>query len=429
MHDRSDKYETNEQRELREKLDAMSAEERAQIRPFFHLVQNEILQPHRKIDVSRYFLEKWMPDLGPFASLVISLRLHANNKGKTYSSQKKIAVTAGLSVRTLKRMLSTNLDANADRSAEWRSQWSTFHRFFFRRKESRLRPSPYDSGPRFIQTTNEYEIAMDDPVHPSDYVELDLRGLSRMMRTDKSADLPGGHAGPRGPIPPKGHDGPQAVTVDSPPQEGHDGPRIGGPRWPTQSTLDRKNVQNVSVSIGSSLKSHPSVSALSPEERASKTALARTIGERLERMNDKLAKRRGARASAINAGITHIGQLMLGPSVIAHDSERHEHKDYGFHWIVAHFMPDAAVTAALAATEDAVEDDIQAVRVLRTTADRYFTGVIRRICEANGIVLPGVAWQMPSKGHRMSADASEPSSSQLRAQRRQVAPPRGPESP
>lgn len=397
MPDRNDKYSTKEERELREKLDSMSAEERAQIRPYFHLVQNEILQPHRKIDVSRYFLEKWMPDLGPFAKLVISLRLHANNKGKTYSSQGKIATTAGISVRTLKRMLSTNPDANPDRSAEWRSQWSKFHRFFFRSKHSRTRPSPFTYGPRFIQTTNEYEVAMDDPVHPSDYVELDLKGLSRMMRPTAALNLdqgsPVGHDGPLAAVPPEGHDGPPDAAVDNSARRGHDGPRTGGPGWPTESSTDRKNVKNVSVSTGPNPSAHPRVVSMSSEERARKKALAQTIGERLERMNAKLAKRRGA--SAPSPGITHIGLLMpdqLGPSG---EPELHKHKDYGFHWIVAHFMTERAVSTALLATEDAVEDDIQRKRRLVTTPDRYFTGVIRRLCAAEGIELPGVGWNLP----------------------------------
>jgi hypothetical protein len=107
-------------------------------------------------------------------------------------------------------------------------------------------------------------------------------------------------------------------------------------------------------------------------------------------MNAKLARRRGVRNS--DARMAPISDVLKPGQGHA---ETEQHKDYGFHWIVAHFMPERAVASALVATEDAVEDEIQGNRTLATTPDRYFTGVIRRVCATEGIELPGVRWNAP----------------------------------
>ena len=90
-------------------MDPKEAQRQIAILPYYHQLENEIIKPNQGIYVTRYFLAKWKPCLGPEATnIVLALRFLANKDGETFASQETIAEHAGLSLRAVQRWLSDN---------------------------------------------------------------------------------------------------------------------------------------------------------------------------------------------------------------------------------------------------------------------------------------------------------------------------------
>lgn len=322
---------------------------RAQIRilPYYHQLENQITKPNQGIFVTRYFLTKWVPSLGNAARVVEALRLCADSNGQTFASQETIARIAGVSVRALKRWLSDNENAVIDMAADWRKQWALLHKFFVRSKTNRFILKKHGSFTQARRTTSLYEVAMDDPVHPDDEATLFVSAAQRIATQEalEQASV----AGRPGSI--KGQDGPLSqkrpiIEFDLKALKGHSGPFAVGPERPSRTYLDRNNVSNVTADMKptrspSAFRRDPRVAALSGREVEMRERLTLSIGYTIDKIN-------GVRDNRV-------------------------HPYQGFHRKVAYFMPEHEVRRALAMTQD-----VKNAGTLRTSANRYFTGVIKQ---------------------------------------------------
>ena len=123
------------------------------VSPYFHEARNAIIRPDQSLPVSRYFLEKWMPRLGPTATcIVLYLRSLGGERRlgelELQIRQREIANAAQCSIRTLQRELTSNAALSK-----------------FVRIETRFSRS--ETG-HVRQLENIYFIAMDDPLLPED---------------------------------------------------------------------------------------------------------------------------------------------------------------------------------------------------------------------------------------------------------------------
>lgn len=131
----------------------------AMVRPDYHYARNELLRPDRTVFCSRYFVEKWIPRLGPTATtIVLTLRALAGEIHTTTEagvgeaavevSQETVARQLGCSTSTFYRELRNNAALQAFLRIEQR---------FKRNQKGHIR-----------QSENLYFIAMDDPLIPED---------------------------------------------------------------------------------------------------------------------------------------------------------------------------------------------------------------------------------------------------------------------
>lgn len=159
------------------------------VEPGFHDPRHATTRPDQGIFVTRYFLSKWWPVLGPEAgSIVLTLRLYADRSGRTFVSIPTIAQQSGQGERSVKRWLSDTPEAMKPCSAGRLAQWRALHDFFLLGKESRYLPA--ESG-LVRRTSNVLVVAMDDPVHPDDRGQI---GPNSTETVDNSA-----HRGQIGP--------------------------------------------------------------------------------------------------------------------------------------------------------------------------------------------------------------------------------------
>ncbi len=338
--------------------------------PVFDDRYDEITKPNVELRVAAYFMKHWSPRLSaPAALLYLQLRLMCwydeknpkNTRDYCWPKQATLAKLINSGERSVRRYLK-ELESNG----------------LIRRG----RTGYYDKAKgKKLRGVDVYYVPYRVPVTSEDRAKA-----AALDAADVLAE-PEKHLKRSGEIttqPPTGQIG-RLVKSESP--DGQIGLGTARPDRPTEVVLEvSKNVQNV---VSNGLASHPTIHAMTSAERATKQKLAVAIGEQLRAMNAKLARRRGERTPD---GPTHITDLIRSGDVRTGPSQ---HKDYGFHWIVAHFLSEPLVTSALSATEDAVEDDIQGNRTLAKTPDRYFTGVIRRMCAEEGIELPNVRWNTP----------------------------------
>lgn len=345
------------------------------ILPYYHQVENEITKPNQGVFVTRYFLTRWCPTLGPEASnIIIALRLLADRDGQTFASVETIALYARISPRALKRWLSENEDAVADRSSDWRVQWKLLHDYFLRSKSARYLIRKEGSLSRAKRTTNLYQVAMDDPVHPDDEGVLFVKIAERIVQSEaddrrrNSQENNGvSYKGPVGPhrkkvvLPDPG-------SVDNSAYKGPVGPHEVGPGGPSLSFSYRSNVTNV---MGKKSQEGIRRPSLSSSERESRDAMALQIGDQLKTMTGRW------------------------------DGE--DHKSAGFHRRIALLMPEHLIQEALTATRDAVDDQRSGRKDLRDGPDAYFAGAVRKIAEREGLDL-GVNW----KTDQVSTDRTKP---------------------
>ncbi|HXG24683.1 MAG TPA: hypothetical protein VNJ09_09030 [Chthonomonadales bacterium] len=134
--------------------------EDVRVSPFYYEAKNEIVRPTHFVACSRYFVEKWMPQLGGTGTqLVLFLRSLGYYNPQTGECRdgiqiglKQIAQACGCSQRTIQREMDKN---------------EALQRFV--RVESCYERDEQGHIQRF---ENIYRIAMDDPLHPDDEPRL-----------------------------------------------------------------------------------------------------------------------------------------------------------------------------------------------------------------------------------------------------------------
>lgn len=135
----------------------------------------EVLQPDRSaVVVTRYFLEKWAPILGPTLTvIVLRLRalaaehrtarevLHHHDWQPAFPTQAELAAQVGVSEATIHRELK-----------------HPAARYFLKR----VARYEHDAGlGRRVRAADGYEVAMDDPPVPEDEKEIALRAAERVV--------------------------------------------------------------------------------------------------------------------------------------------------------------------------------------------------------------------------------------------------------
>lgn len=353
-----------------------AARKQITVLPYYHQIENEITKSKQGIFVTSYFLTKWAPTLGhPAMNIVLALQKLADKDGYTFASLGTIAERAGVSVPTLKRWLSTNPSVWEKRSSHQRKQWELLHKYFLKSKKRRYIQGYDEAGQsRARRTTNLYQIAVDDPIHPEDEGKLYALAAERIANQEYEEE----HARIRQ----KGHDSstssyrdhsdphrdPKLVireekpaSVDNSAYRDQSDPYTVGSQGSGISSSYRINVPNVRDSSNKqALRAHPVVQAMSPEKKARKEALAFEIGEQL--------------------------------STMAGDGGLDLHKSAGFHTRVAFLLPEKFVYEALVATRDAIDDQRAGRKTLRSGPAAYFAGIVRQIAEREKIDL-GVEWR------------------------------------
>jgi len=331
--------------------------------PYYHQLENEITKPNQGLYVTRYFLEKWAPSLGPDATkLVLGLRLCANQDGTTYASQTTIAKAAGLGLRAVQRWLSENPKALKDRSPEWRAQWAVLHQHFLKSKTSRYLIRREGTISRAKRTTSVYHIAMDDPVHPDDEGALFVKAAERIVREEAERHKGLETQGDSYNRPTGGNRKKEVIFEDSEaspydrPLGGHQAPPTGR----SLSLSERSNAINVKASNAgllteTSFRDDPRVRALTERDRDRKDALATEIGDWLH---------------------TKAGKPTTKP-----------HKSAGFHRRVAYFVPEELIRQVMRDLEDRLAAGRERSKSPVRDVSAVFGGFIRRVCDQKGIDL------------------------------------------
>jgi hypothetical protein len=149
--------------------------------------------------------------------------------------------------------------------------------------------------------------------------------------------------------------------VDKPLYEGKKSPHIAGEKIPSLTstrtiTSNVTNVDSITSRNGTEkLRDHPTVRAMTKDERGRRETLAFEVGDTLHRM--------------------------------AGNGTVDSHKSAGFHRRVCLLMPEGLVREALTATRDAVERSRGGESQLLRGPAAYFAGAAKRLADANGIDL------------------------------------------
>ena len=146
------------------------------IMPWYSTARDRIIQPHRNLVVTNYFVDRWLHRLGPdrFALVVAFRRIAAevapqdSDPGISLSYPELVEVT-GLSRSTLKRLLSDESMRDTDVG------------LFIRKQEQFQR----DLLGHHKQAPNLYVVRMDDPIAPEDRGRL----LDEMVDMELMHDL------------------------------------------------------------------------------------------------------------------------------------------------------------------------------------------------------------------------------------------------
>ena len=130
-----------------------AAPEMIQLEGIYLHARNEIINPAQDIPLTKYFLDKWAPDLGPnLTILILQLRKHClynkQEKREAMLSQEQLVNESGLSESTIRRELKTDIA---------RKFVKIIPNYIYNKE---LRKS--------VRTSNVYEVALDDPIHPTD---------------------------------------------------------------------------------------------------------------------------------------------------------------------------------------------------------------------------------------------------------------------
>lgn len=144
---------------------------------FFLSARNEIVNPSQGVPATKYFWDKWAPELGPNLSiLIMQLRKHCiynqheeRGGSTTFLSLEEIAKECGMSKSTVKREL---------RNPVVKSFIKIYPNYKY---NERLRKK--------VRCPNTYQVALDDPIHPSDESKLvELKDKRTLVNdTEKAA--------------------------------------------------------------------------------------------------------------------------------------------------------------------------------------------------------------------------------------------------
>lgn len=139
------------------------------ISPFYHSAVNSLIEPNRYVGCSLYFVQRWMPLLGnEGVRIIFTLRALGYYNPKTGERRDHISIEkaeladlCGCSERTIARELSDDPETGKPRN------WA-LAQFVQRRAVQRRNKH---TG-RVWQEANQYQVAMDDPVHPDDWPKV-----------------------------------------------------------------------------------------------------------------------------------------------------------------------------------------------------------------------------------------------------------------
>lgn len=341
--------------------------------PFYHQVEHEITKPNQGVYVTRYFLTKWQAALGSEASsIVLALRLLADKDGRTFASLETIAQYAGMSARSLRRWLSQSEDAIQPCSPERVEQWRFLHRYFLRSKSNRYLIRKEGGLSRARRTTNLYEVAMDDPVHPSDEPKLFALAAERMVQqeaSERAKTLQNKGDSYKGQI---GRNKPGKVVIfesDKPPAgetqpySGQTGLHEVGPNWPGVSSSYRTiNVPNVNLSGKKADRTEPSLFAQDPRVASLGAAERRHLDALVDELGDFLHRKEGSR-------------------------DDDAHRSAGAHRRLVYFLGENLVRRAMRLLEDRIEDGRAGRREAVRKPSAAFYGIARNLAAEAGVSL------------------------------------------
>lgn len=156
----------------------LDTSEMIQLEGFFLSARNEIVNPNQAVPATKYFWDKWAPELGPNLSmLIMQLRKHCiynrheeRGGSTTFLSLDEIGKECGISKSTVKRELRNPLV-------------KSFIKIYPNYKyNEQLRKK--------VRCANTYQVALDEPIHPSDEPKLlELKDKRNLVNdTEKVAE-------------------------------------------------------------------------------------------------------------------------------------------------------------------------------------------------------------------------------------------------
>ncbi len=323
------------------KLSVEEKRRRIVLEPAFRDAYNEITEAHRQVPVPHYFWAKWVPTLGPVASMLyMRLRQYCYHNPETgeernecWPKQATLASEIGVKDRKTIRRALVLLEE---------------HGFIKRKSTYRL-----DEKGRPHQGSDHYLVYFEVPLVTEDAVELLIR------RTEPDAKEGGAYEGKKSPH--------RTWTVDKSPYEGKISPHVGGEKIPSRSITrtSTPNVTNVDSRTSkektgkATLRDDPRVRAMPEAEKAQRESLTYEVSDQLK--------------------------------VMAGDRDVEPHKSLGFIRRVCFLMPEQHVREALISTRDAIEEQRSGRKSLREGPAGYFAGIVRAIEHREGLDL-GVKW-------------------------------------
>jgi hypothetical protein len=325
------------------KLPREERRSRLLILPYFANKRDELLNPDNVVQQYRYFWDNWVPSLGPVASMLyMKLRQYCYYNRQTgeireYCFPKQSTLGREIGIKDEKTV---------------RKALKLLEKHGLLRREEQYR---YDQRMgKKVRTTDRYWVSITDILTPDDEVSILLTEIEDNQEVPVNREnRPTGKYSRQVKMSP----------TEEPSPTGKYSRHISGGNIPQQEEVlirNTPNVINVSSNQDKSFRNHPTVRALTAEERASKEGTAFEVGETLKTM--------------------------------AGDRDLDDHQSAGFHRRVAFLMPERFVREAIVATRDAVDDDRSGRRKLRAGPAAYFAGIVRQIAEREEIDL-GVDWK------------------------------------
>jgi len=132
----------------------------------YHQARNNIIKPQSYVPGNtRYFWEKWAPDLGPNLTMIImQLRRRSFYDPRTGETRNHNTISlttlekdTGLSGRTIQRELKREISLNFVRRTANYNYSNKLH--------------------KKVRTANTYQVFLDEPLHPSDIKKLPMKNL------------------------------------------------------------------------------------------------------------------------------------------------------------------------------------------------------------------------------------------------------------